>query len=215
MPRCGVRNPGKRTWGRTFTPRRSRRVRARRGTSTGSRMACESAQAAGLRNQSAVRKFSSSRMADCSLQLPPGCLSSQPIWSSTREAAPIVDKPGSPVSPRTCCSRNCEAQRHADRRRGALLGTTVSTGANMDGSAWDDALTRISRHTRSAADIVLHPHFAEEVERRRAARLAALAKIAATKCHCVAHGVAALSPHHLSAMTIRHRESNKAMSRET
>jgi zinc protease len=60
----------------------------------------------------------------------------------------------------------------------ALLGTSLSSGASMDGSSVGaSALTKnFSGALDLIADVVLHPTFpAEEVERRRASRLAAFA----------------------------------------
>jgi len=102
----------------------------------------------------------------------------------------------------------------------ALLGTTVSTGANMDGSSvGTSALTKnFPGMLDLLADIVLHPTFPpEEVERRRAARLAALANDRGEPNVIVSRtGVAALfGPHHpFGYDNTGTEESNKAMSRE-
>ncbi len=102
----------------------------------------------------------------------------------------------------------------------ALLGTTVSTGANMDGSSvGTSALTKnFPGILDLLADIVLHPTFPpEEVERRRAARLAALANDRGEPNVIVSRtGVAALfGPHHpFGYDNTGTEESNKAMSRE-
>jgi zinc protease len=101
----------------------------------------------------------------------------------------------------------------------ALLGTTVSTGANMDGSSvGTSALTKnFPGMLDLLADIVLHPTFPpEEVERRRAARLAALANDRGEPNVIVSRtGVAALfGPHHpFGYDNSGTEESNKAMSR--
>jgi len=102
----------------------------------------------------------------------------------------------------------------------ALLGTTVSTGANMDGSSvGTSALTKnFPGMLDLLADIVLHPTFPpEEVDRRRAARLAALANDRGEPNVIVSRtGVAALfGPHHpFGYDNTGTEESNKAMSRE-
>jgi zinc protease len=102
----------------------------------------------------------------------------------------------------------------------ALLGTTVSTGANMDGSSvGTSALTKnFPGILDLLADIVLHPAFPpEEIERRRAARLAALANDRGEPNVIVSRtGVAALfGPHHpFGYDNTGTEESNKAMSRE-
>jgi zinc protease len=102
----------------------------------------------------------------------------------------------------------------------ALLGTTLSSGANMDGSSvGTSALTKnFSGALDLVADVVLHPAFpADEVERRRAARLAALANDRGEPNVVLSRtGVAALfGPHHpFGYDNAGTEESNKAMSRE-
>jgi zinc protease len=102
----------------------------------------------------------------------------------------------------------------------ALLGTTLSSGANMDGSSvGTSALTKnFSGALDLVADVVLHPTFpADEVERRRAARLAALANDRGEPNVVVSRtGIAALfGPHHpFGYDNAGTEESNKAMSRE-
>jgi zinc protease len=102
----------------------------------------------------------------------------------------------------------------------ALLGTTLASGANMDGSSV--GTSALSKNFAGAldlvADIVLHPTFPpDEVERRRAARLAALANDRGEPNVIVSRtGVAALfGPHHpFGYDNTGTEESNKAMTRE-
>ncbi len=102
----------------------------------------------------------------------------------------------------------------------ALLGATLTSGANMDGSsAGTSALSKnFSGALDLVADIVLHPAFPpDEVERRRAARLAGLANDRGNPNVVVSRaGVAALfGPHHpFGYDNTGTEESNKAMSRE-
>jgi zinc protease len=102
----------------------------------------------------------------------------------------------------------------------ALLGTTLSSGANMDASSVGTrALAKnFSGALDLVADVVLHPTFpAEEVERRRAARLAAIANDRGEPEIVLSRtGVAALfGPHHpFGYDNTGTEESNKAMSRE-
>jgi zinc protease len=102
----------------------------------------------------------------------------------------------------------------------ALLGTTLASGANMDGSSvGTSALSKnFAGVLDLVADIVLHPTFPpDEVERRRAARLAALANDRGEPNVIVSRtGVAALfGPHHpFGYDNTGTEESNKAMTRE-
>src|SRR6266852_6077131 len=102
----------------------------------------------------------------------------------------------------------------------ALLGTTLFSSASMDGSSvGTSALSKnFPGMLDLVADIVLHPAFPpEEVERRRAARLAALANDRGEPNVVVSRtGVAALfGPHHpFGYDNTGTEESNKAMSRE-
>jgi zinc protease len=102
----------------------------------------------------------------------------------------------------------------------ALLGTTLSSGANMDASSIGTSALKknFSGALDLIADVVLYPAFpAEEVERRRAARLAALANDRGEPEIVLSRtGVGALfGPHHpFGYDNAGTEESNKAMSRE-
>jgi zinc protease len=102
----------------------------------------------------------------------------------------------------------------------ALLGTTLFSSASMDGSSvGTSALSKnFSGALDLVADIVLHPTFPpEEVDRRRAARLAALANDRGEPNVVVSRtGLAALfGPRHpFGYDNTGTEESNKAMSRE-
>jgi zinc protease len=102
----------------------------------------------------------------------------------------------------------------------ALLGTTLFSSASMDGSSvGTSALSKnFSGALDLVADVVLHPSFPpEEVERRRAARLAAIANDRGEPNVVVSRaGVAALfGPHHpFGYENTGTEESNKAMTRE-
>jgi len=114
---------------------------------------------------------------------------------------------------------NCEAQRDADRRRAALLGTTVSTGANMDDPAWGRVRSRrISGHARSASPTSsFTPHFRRKKSNGGAPPVWPRSPtIAANRNVIVSRtGVAALfGPHHpFGYDNSGTEESNKAMSR--
>jgi zinc protease len=140
---------------------------------------------------------------------------------NTGSGANPVDKPGlasftANMLQQGTAKRN--AMQIADEA--ALLGTTLSSSANMDGSSvGTSALSKnFSGALDLVADIVLHPTFPrEEVERRRAARLAALANDRGEPNVVVSRtGVAALfGPHHpFGYDNAGTEESNKAMSRE-
>jgi len=102
----------------------------------------------------------------------------------------------------------------------ALLGTTLFSNANMDASSV--GTSSLSKNFSGAldlvADIVLHPTFPpDEVERRRAARLAAIANDRGEPNIVVSRtGVAALfGPRHpFGYDNTGTEESNKAMSRD-
>lgn len=102
----------------------------------------------------------------------------------------------------------------------ALLGATLSSNASMDGSTvGTSSLTKnFSGALDLVADIVLHPAFPpEEVERRRASRLAAFADDRGNPNIIVSRtGVSALfGPHHpFGYDNAGTEESIKAMSRE-
>jgi zinc protease len=140
---------------------------------------------------------------------------------NTGSGANPIDKPGlasftANMLQQGTATRN--ATQIADEA--ALLGATLTSGANMDGSSvGTSALSKnFSGALDLVADIVLHPAFPpDEVERRRAARLAALANDRGNPNVVVSRtGVAALfGPHHpFGYDNSGTEESNKAMSRE-
>ena len=140
---------------------------------------------------------------------------------NTGSGANPVDKPGlasftANMLQQGTAKRN--AMQIADEA--ALLGTTLFSSANMDGSSV--GTSSLSKNFSGAldlvADIVLHPTFPpEEVERRRAARLAAIANDRGEPNVVVSRtGVAALfGPHHpFGYDNTGTEESNKTMSRD-
>jgi zinc protease len=140
---------------------------------------------------------------------------------NTGSGANPIDKPGlasftANMLQQGTATRN--ATQIADEA--ALLGTTLTSGANMDGSSV--GTSALSKNFPGAldlvADVVLHPAFPpDEVERRRAARLAALANDRGEPNVVVSRtGVAALfGPHHpFGYDNTGTEESNQAMSRE-
>jgi zinc protease len=140
---------------------------------------------------------------------------------NTGSGANPIDKPGlasftANMLQQGTAKRN--AMQIADEA--ALLGTTLSSSANMDGSSvGTSALSKnFPGMLDLVADIVLHPAFPpEEVERRRAARLAALANDRGEPNVIVSRaGVAALfgTHHPFGYDNAGTEESNKAMSRE-
>jgi zinc protease len=139
---------------------------------------------------------------------------------NTGSGANPIDKPGLASFTANMLQQGT-AKRNATQiaDEAALLGTTISTGANMDGSSvGTSALTKnFSGALDLVADIVLHPAFPPaEVERRRAARLAALANDRGEPNVLVSRtGVSALfGPRHpFGYDNSGTEESNKAMSR--
>jgi zinc protease len=140
---------------------------------------------------------------------------------NTGSGANPIDKPGlasftANMLQQGTATRN--ATQIADEA--ALLGAALMSSANMDGSSvGTSALSKnFSGALDLVADIVLHPAFPpEEVERRRAARLAALANDRGNPNIVVGRaGVAALfGPRHpFGYDNSGTEESNKAMSRD-
>lgn len=140
---------------------------------------------------------------------------------NTGSGANPIDKPGlasftANMLQQGTASRN--ATQIADET--ALLGASLTSGSNMDGSSV--STSSLSKNFSGAldlvADIVLHPTFPpDEVERRRAARLAALANDRGEPGVIVSRaGVAALfGPNHpFGYDNGGTEESNKSMSRD-
>jgi zinc protease len=140
---------------------------------------------------------------------------------NTGSGANPIDKPGlasftANMLQQGTVSRN--ATQIADET--ALLGASLTSGSNMDGSSV--STSSLSKNFSGAldlvADIVLHPTFPpDEVERRRAARLAALANDRGEPGVIVSRaGVAALfGPNHpFGYDNGGTEESNKSMSRD-
>jgi len=140
---------------------------------------------------------------------------------NTGSGANPVDKPGLASFTANMLQQGT-AKRNATQitDEAALLGTTLFSSANMDGSSvGTSALSKnFSGALDLVADIVLHPTFPpDEVERRRAARLAAIANDRGEPNVVVSRtGVAALfGPRHpFGYDNTGTEESNKAMSRE-
>jgi len=140
---------------------------------------------------------------------------------NTGSGANPVDKPGLASFTANMLQQGT-AKRNATQiaDEAALLGTTLFSSANMDGSSvGTSALSKnVSGALDLVADIVLHPTFPpDEVERRRAARLAAIANDRGEPNVVVSRtGVAALfGPRHpFGYDNTGTEESNKAMSRE-
>ena len=140
---------------------------------------------------------------------------------NTGSGANPVDKPGlasftADMLQQGTATRN--ATQIADEA--ALLGATLSSSANMDGSrVGTRSLTKnFPGALDLVADIVLHPTFPpDEVERRRASRLAALTNDRGNPNVVVSRaGAAALfGPHHpFGYDNAGTEESNKVMSRD-
>ena len=140
---------------------------------------------------------------------------------STGSGANPIDKPGlasftANMLQQGTATRN--AIQIADEA--ALLGASLSSGANMDGS--NVGTSSLSKNFSGAldlvADMVLHPTFPpDEVERRRASRLAAFADDRGNPNVVVSRvGVASLfGPRHpFGYDNAGTEESNKAMSRD-
>jgi len=139
---------------------------------------------------------------------------------NTGSGANPVDKPGLASFTANMLQQGSKRSATQIADEAALLGTTLFSSANMDGSSvGTSALSKnFSGALDLVADIVLHPTFPpEEVERRRAARLAALANDRGEPNIVVSRtGVGALfGPRHpFGYDNAGTEESNKTMSRE-